>query len=134
MQILCTLPYNAQPSDCTKWCAIFRPLHNRPSEPFYDITFAPRFCTADGCLWTRPWFLTILVTQVYVEFHVIRFFIALNYCLSTMAWVLQNTGIDYSAMKNKNIGICPKKLIDRALPKIQSNLISRACSLVLPTV
>jgi len=41
---LCTVPYDAQISDCIKQCAIFRPLRNHPNKPVYDVTFAPRFC------------------------------------------------------------------------------------------
>jgi len=31
-----------------------------------------------------PWWMITLVTQVCAEFHVICFFIALKYCLSTV--------------------------------------------------
>jgi len=37
-------------------------------------------------------------------------------------------------MKKKNISIGPKSLIDRALPNIQSNFISRTNSLAQPTI
>jgi len=45
--------------------------------------------------------------------------------------VLQNIGIGLSAMKNNNISVGPKNLIDRALSETQSNLAS---SLAQPTI
>jgi len=42
----------------------------------------------------------ILVIRVCAEFNVIRFFIALKYCLSTVVCVLQNSGIDYQHGRN----------------------------------
>ena len=75
---------------------------NRPNKPVYDITFALRFLRGKQMVareQTRvayaPWWLTILGTQVYAEFDVIRFFIALKYCLSTVVWVLQSIGAGY---------------------------------------
>ena len=49
-QILCTVSYDAQASDCVKLCAIFRPLVNRPTKPVYDIALAPKFCVASRWL------------------------------------------------------------------------------------
>jgi len=48
-----------------------------------------------------PWWSTILGIQVGAEFHVMRFFIALKYCLSTVVWVLQIISIVYRQWKIK---------------------------------
>jgi len=49
-QILCTVPYDTQPSDCIKYSAIFIPLHNHPNKPTCDVKFAPRFCVVSRWL------------------------------------------------------------------------------------
>jgi len=54
-QILCPVPYDAQPSDYIKQCEKIRPLRNRPDKSFYDVTFTRRFLrgkqmgTPDNC-------------------------------------------------------------------------------------
>jgi len=51
VQILCTIPYDVQPSDCIKWFANFRPLDNHPNKLLYGVTFAQVFVQyVDGCL------------------------------------------------------------------------------------
>ena len=100
-QILCTIPYDTQLSDCIKQSAIFRPLCNYPNKPVYNVTFTIRFCVRmmAACKQGHGFWLPILVTRVCAEFHVMRFFIALKYCLSTVVLVLQNTGIGYQQWK-----------------------------------
>jgi len=46
MQILCTLPQDAQPSGYIKWCTICIPLRNCPHKLLYNVTFAHRFLRA----------------------------------------------------------------------------------------
>jgi len=76
----------------------------------------------------------LLLIQVCTEFHVICFFIAVKYFLSTMLWVLQNIAISYRQWKIKTLVLAQKSFIKRALPKIQPNFISKTCSLVQPTI
>ena len=62
------------------------------------------------------------MTWVYAEFHVIRFFIVLKSfnCALSVA--------KYQQWKIKTSVSAQKRRIDRALPKIQSNLVSRTSS------
>jgi len=48
--------------------------------------------------------------------------------------MLQNIGIGYQQSKKETSVSAQKKLIDQAPPKIQSNLVSRASSLVQLTI
>jgi len=114
MQILCTVPYDTQPSesDCIKYCAMFRPLQNHPNKLVYDVTIALSFFAV--CRWLpanksgslRPWWLTILVAKVCAQLHDIQF-------LHRTEWLSFSCGLSVvkyrlSAMKNKNTGIGPK--------------------------
>jgi len=78
--------------------------------------------------------LTIPVTQFCTEFDVIHFFIALKYCLSTVVWVLQNSGIWYRQWKIRTSVAAQRSLTDRVLPKTQSNLASRSSNLAQLTI
>ena len=42
-KIFSTVRYDAQPSDCIKYCAVCRPLRNGPKQSVYDVTFALMF-------------------------------------------------------------------------------------------
>ena len=78
---LCTVPYDAQISDCIKQCAIFRPLRNRPNKPANDVTFAPRFCVVSRWLPANKAVIFDYVSDPGLRrFHVICFFIAPKYC------------------------------------------------------
>jgi len=61
------------------------PVHNRPNKPDYDVTFAPRVCAVSRWLPANKYVVfDYLNDPGCAEFHVIRFFIALKYCLSTV--------------------------------------------------
>jgi len=125
-------------SNCTKYCAIFRPLCSRPNAPDYDVTSAHWFLRGKqmaACEQIRVvymlWWLTILVTWVSAEFHVLRFFIALKYCLWTVVWVLRNIIISYRQWKTKPSIPVQKSIIDQDLHKIKSNLASSLAQLII---
>jgi len=113
-------------------------LRNRPNKLVYDITFALRFllgmqmatCEQIRIAYT-PWWMTILVTQVCAQFHVIPFLITLKYCLSTVVWVLQNTSIAYRQWKIKTLVSAQKSLIDGVLPETELNLASSLAPLTI---
>ena len=61
--------------NCIKLCAIFRPLHNRPNKPVYDVYIhsqvlhGKQMAACELIMAAHvPWWLTILVTQVCTEF------------------------------------------------------------------
>jgi len=101
----------------------------------YGVTFAQVFCgeqmvaceQGHGCwLSWRPRYVQNSMLHI--------FFLTLKYCLSTVVWVLQNIGIGYRQWKIKTWVLVQKSVIDRVLPKIRSNLISRVSSLAQPTI
>ena len=49
-QILGTVPYDTQSSDCIKQGAIFKPLRIRLNKSANDVTFAPKFCVVSRWL------------------------------------------------------------------------------------
>ena len=105
-----TLPYDAQPSDCIKQCPIFKPLRNRPNKPVYAVTFISRYCVISRWLPANKAVIFYYLSDpglrripCYILLHcseVLSFNCGLSVAKYRNRW---------SAMKNNNIGIGPKK-------------------------